>query len=100
MLSKKEKEKKSWLDHGHTSGWFLFDLEDEADLLILHLVLCSSDFPQSSLAAMVFLGGKKRWEEEEFSSENLGFRLSFTAHYLGHLNLFPPPQSSHLCDSW
>lgn len=31
---------------------------------------------------------------EEFSSENLGFILSFIAHYLGHLNLSSPPQSS------
>jgi len=42
------------------AGWFLSDPEDEADLLILHLVLCSSDLPQSSLAAMVFLGKKKK----------------------------------------
>lgn len=70
----------------------------------------SSDSPPSSVLlrfATEFFGsqdiftGKKNggggvgegWVEE-FSSENLGFILSFIAHYLGHLNLSSPPQSS------
>lgn len=62
--------------------------------MILCLVLCFSDWLQSSSAAMAFGG------EKGFSAENFGFRLSSTAHYLANWNLPSPPQSSHLHNSW